>query len=197
MRKYMNLKIVATLFAFLFLVGCNDDDDNYIDDWNNSILMLQVDYSSYELEAGQEFLFSDPISTSDTIPIGVDYDEPSDFGNVSLYYAPTDDVFFFGTVVWNGKGEVKYPYHWVAPSSFLTIDTPVDQPAETNFQLIHSATSEENIDYAAIWDAVDDLSIVDEYISSGKKVGLFLYQPSVGAGDPDDWDWYVILNHEV
>ena len=53
------------------------------------------------------------------------------------------------------------------------------------------------IDYQAIWSNIDNLVQVQAYRQSNPnaKVNLFLYTPSVGVGNPAEWDWYVILNN--
>jgi len=45
--------------------------------------------------------------------------------------------------------------------------------------------------------SVQSLVKVREYLSKNPKtpVKLFLYTPSVGAGNPEDWDWIIFLKN--
>jgi len=65
------------------------------------------------------------------------------------------------------------------------------QPDDSRFQKIFS---ELPFDYSKIWKSISNLCIVAEYLKNNKKIGLLLYTPSVGVGDPHDWDWYVIMS---
>jgi hypothetical protein len=49
---------------------------------------------------------------------------------------------------------------------------------------------------AIIWMEIADLAIVSEYMNAQLQVGLYLYTPSVGIGNPADWDWFVLPNVE-
>ena len=52
-------------------------------------------------------------------------------------------------------------------------------------------------DHQSIWAAIDNLETVKNYRESNPevKISLFLYTPSVGIGNPEEWDWFVILKN--
>ncbi|BAX82527.1 hypothetical protein ALGA_4236 [Labilibaculum antarcticum] len=176
------------------MTSCLDDsDDVYFHEHKQSILLLQVDYTSYEFEKGTELFLHAEYSDADTIPIGVDYDPPGDFGNIRLFYEPSKECIFNGSIVWAGTGHLRFPKWFYYPSQFATLEIPVEKPVNDEFQIIFP---EEGLEYPldSIWNAVNHLSIVSRYLESGKKIGVFRYTPSVGVGDPNEWDWYVIMN---
>ena len=55
----------------------------------------------------------------------------------------------------------------------------------------------DTIDYSSIWNSISNLEIVNNYLNTNPngKINLFLYTPSVGIGNPADWDWYIILKN--
>lgn len=185
-------------WMFFVLLGlmtsCIDDsDDAYYHEHEQSILLLQIDYTNFDFEQGIELFLHAPYSDTDTLPISVDYDPPGDFGNIKLFIESSNELIFDGSIVWAGSGELKYPKRFYHSSRFATLENPVEKPFEDDFQIIFP---EEGIEYPldSIWNAVNHLSIVSRYLESGKKVGVFRYTPSVGVGDPNEWDWYLILN---
>lgn len=183
-------KIVVFAFAFLMIACSKDKKDERIETIN-TILLLRVDYMTYKFEGGTEQTISKGLTNSDTIPISVDYKSPGDFGNISLYYQPTNDLIFDGSIIWMGTGVIAYPKSFTTPDNYPTISTNSAQPDNSRFQKVFYSGS---IDYSKIWSSVSNLSIVSEYLKSNKKIGLFLYTPSVGVGNPYEWDWFVIMS---
>ena len=51
--------------------------------------------------------------------------------------------------------------------------------------------------YNSIWASVQSLVKVRQYLISNPNatVKIFLYTPSVGIGNPAEWDWIVILKN--
>ncbi len=100
------------------MTSCLDDsDDVYFHEHKQSILLLQVDYTNYEFEQGTELFLHAEYSDADTIPIGADYDSPGDFGNISLFYEPGNELIFDGSIVWNGTGHLKFQDGSIIPHS--------------------------------------------------------------------------------
>ena len=83
-------------------------EDNITEDYN-SIVILKVDYMTNKFEGGYEQQINSEITDADTIPITIKYKAPGDFGNISLYYKPTNDLLFDGSIIWNGTGTINYP----------------------------------------------------------------------------------------
>ena len=176
--------------SFIFLLGCTESEIEK----SNKIVLLQVDFMTNVFEGAKEQNFSSNISSSDTIPISIDYKAPGDFGSITLYYQPTSEMVFDGTIIWMGTGQIKYPENFISPEKFSKLETSIDLPDISKFQTIFYNLHNQSIDYASIWSSINKLEIVADYLKSNKKIGLFLYTPSVGVGDPYEWDWFVIMN---
>lgn len=160
-----------------------------------SIVMLKVDFTTHSFEGGTELVF--PFSP--TFNIATTYQSPGDFGSVQLYYAEHDQRIFDGSIIWMGKGEMTYPDSLASASNFQT-DTcnTVALPDSSAFSKVmysDHAYYPDTIQYDSIWSAVSNLRVVSNLFKSPTPpiVHLFLYTPSVGAGDPRDWDWYILL----
>ena len=129
-----------------------------------------------------------------------------DFGTIALKYAELDQQIFKGSWVWaGGPGEMTFPESLDGTDAFPVMEDAVEEPAEDDFQYIQLS---ENFHYdleamfpgfeaSDLWQAIDNLEAVKEYRVSNPeaKVTLFLYMPSVGIGDPAEWDWFVILKN--
>lgn len=146
---------------------------------------------TYNFEGGNEQFINSKITDSDTIPITVNYKAPGDFGNIALYYQPTNDLLFDGSIIWMGTGTIKYPKTFKSAGSYPLLDNPIDKPDDSRFNSIFGKPPS---DYSLIWNSVGKLKIVSDYLKSNKKIGLFLYTPSVGIGNPYEWDWFVFMN---
>ncbi|PXY02362.1 hypothetical protein DF185_06860 [Marinifilum breve] len=176
------------------LTGCLDDNDEYIyHNHDNSVVLLKINYTDFEFEGGIEIFLHSEFNESTNIPISVDYVSPGDFGSISLYYEPREELIFEGSIVWAGSGERSFPKYIYHPDNFLFLEEEITKPADERFQIIFS---EEGVDYPLedIWNSINDLAIVNRYLKGGKNIGLFRYTPSVGVGDPNEWSWYVIMN---
>lgn len=176
------------------LTGCLDDNDEYIyHTHDNSVVLLKINYTDFEFEGGIEIFLHSEFNESTNIPIGVDYVPPGDFGSISLYYEPKEELIFEGSIIWAGSGERSFPTYIYHPDNFLFLDEEITKPADERFQIIFS---EEGVNYPLedIWNSINDLAIVNRYLQGGKNIGLFRYTPSVGVGDPNEWSWYVIMN---
>jgi len=184
------MKTLKFLALFFILLGCTKDDNND----RCKILLLRVDYMTNTFEGGHEQILSMEITDSDTIPIIVDYDPPGDFGNIKLYYEPTNELIFNGSIIWMGTGEIYYPESFLDPSQYSTLSNVLDLPDISRIQNLYYDIDDEPIDYSNIWGSINELEIVSEYLQSHKKIIFFLYTPSVGVGDPNTWDWFVIMN---
>lgn len=185
------MKQFLIFICIILLFGCSNDDES---NKTSSIVLLQVDYVTNVFEGGKEISISEAISSPDTIPISIDYNAPGDFGSIALYYQPTNEMIFNGTIIWMGLGQISFPNDFVSAGNFSQMDSEIEQPDSTKFQTVFYDLYNQSIDYANIWNAINNLELVANYLNGHKKIGLFLYTPSVGAGNPNDWDWFVILN---
>jgi len=184
-----NLYLIA--IVLLILLGCTKDDELIN---SNRIVLLKVDYMTEVFEGGKEIILSNNSPDTDTLPINVIYYPPGDFGNITLYYQPTNEMIFDGSIIWMGTGHINFPEEFDSAESFSKLETEIEQPEISEFQIIFYELNYQPIDYTEIWSAINKLEIVSDYLKSNKKIGLFLYTPSVGVGDPNEWDWFVIMN---
>lgn len=187
----MNKFILPIVFLLGYLLmSCQKQEENKPTE-NSEILLLKVDFSTNKFEGGSKLTFPKKASSN----ILVDYKEPGDFGGVQLYFNQKDQKIFDGTIIWNGKGERMFPTTLMSVDKFKFQKDPVSQEGlEFNFLDVDGNPTRPIVD-ESIWAAIDKLEIVAEYHKSNPegKVNIMLYQPSVGVGDPADWDWYVIL----
>ncbi|WP_294818186.1 hypothetical protein [uncultured Flavobacterium sp.] len=197
-KKFLFLGLgLAALFT-----GCADDDALPANDANpvngNKVLMLKVDLLTNTFEGGRQLSFEE----AESFTITPEYVSPGDFGSIKLKYEETGETIFDGTIVWNGLGQMSYPETLDVPNSFAVMNNETAMPDPEDFVHVEYGEGEIGfpfltIDHQGIWDAVDNLQLVEDYRASnpGAKVNIFLYAPSVGIGDPAQWDWFVILKN--
>lgn len=190
------------LFAGLcaFMVSCSDEDNNNTNTLppvsGNKVLALKVDLLTNTFEGAKELEFED----LDGFSIGVDYNAPGDFGDVTINYAEAQQPLFAGTIIWMGTGEISYPEFQPA-GAFESSNGEAALPANEDFELIANGEGEaapwQSLEYDEIWDAIDNLDVVKAYRQQNPNaaVKLYLYTPSVGIGDPAEWDWIVFLKN--
>ncbi|MDR2009665.1 MAG: hypothetical protein LBQ22_04210 [Bacteroidales bacterium] len=199
----MRTKIFIFSLFILFLSGCNNADfHDLIDEINNpgtvvddtnDVLMLVVDYTSNRFEGGKILNFSKP---SETFTITNEYAPPGDFGSLKLYYSEINELLFYGTIVWMGCGNIIYPENILSRDDFqIAITNDYVYPAN-GFENVFNSQPEITYNYDEVWSAVQPVVKAREYLSSNPEqiVKMFLYTPSVGCGDPNDWKWIVFMN---
>lgn len=182
----------------LFIVSCSEDnDDNLVAENDmNKVVLLKVDFLTQTFEGGKELSFA----SASNFTIATNYQEPGDFGSVQLMYDELDQPLFDGTIVWMGLGERSFPESLKNADDFETVAAPVEMPSESMFEnvMYHEfAYYPEDLDYALLWDSIKNLKIVQDYTNNNPNgsIKVFLYTPSVGIGNPADWDYYLILKN--
>ena len=188
-------KIILPLIMISFLISCKKNQEPKTENTTNKVVLLKVDFLTNVFEGGKELNFSPSCSFT----ISSTYQEPGDFGSVQLFYSELNEMLFDGTIIWMGTGQIAYPII-DPPSSFSTTSNSIHIPNSSLFEKVmydQYAYYPETISYSDIWNAISNLEIVEAYRNSNPngKVNLFLYTPSVGVGDPAEWDWFVILNN--
>jgi len=186
--------------ALAIFVSCSDDahtDIVPVEPEANKVLLLKVDLTTNDFEGGKELEFVD----ADSFTIHADYDSPFDFGSIKLIYSETNTTLFDAGIVWSGLGTITYPESLDMPDAFTPVGVNVPMP---EFEMVFEYTGDidyqyyyDNVDYSAVWGAIDNLDIVKQYRAAnpGAKVQLFLYTPSVGVGNPAEWDWIIFLKN--
>jgi hypothetical protein len=190
------MRFITLTIAALLLVSCNREDANSNFASQNKLLLLQVDFETNVFEAGTELNFNSTAPFS----IGSSYQSPGDFGGIQLYYDNANQPIFEGSIVWSGLGERSYPTQLQAANTFPTLAAVVPQPNASLFETVdydEFAYYPDNMDITALWQAIDQLEIVGTYRANNpnSSIHLFLYTPSVGDGDPADWDWYIMFKN--
>lgn len=125
---------------------------------------------------------------------------PGDFGSIALLYAEAGQPIFEGTIHWMGLGQMHYPQSLNPVLSFAVLPDHLPMPADEAFQVLYyddNAYYPDPVPLSAIWDAVSNLQTVAQYRNSNPlaHIRVFLYMPSVGVGNPADWDYFVILKN--
>jgi hypothetical protein len=179
-------------------IGANPENPANPGGGDNKVLMLRVDNVTGAFEGGKELTFE----AANTFTISSDYVSPGDFGSIKLKYDELDATFFDGTIHWMGLGEMSYPESLDGVDAFVTLEEELAMPALSAFHTVEYGSEGEGLqtnepDHQVIWDAIDDLELVKEYREANPeaKISLFLYTPSVGIGNPEEWDWFVILKN--
>lgn len=177
-------------FLVILLFGC--DSENYSKvETKNQVLLLKIDYLTNTFESGIEFQFS---QQTDDFTIESDYMPPGDFGYIKLKYKELNEPLFEGTIHWMGLGEMNYPNNLLPSEKFNFVTTEDYVYPSNGFEDIFNP-QEIDLDYDAPWSTAQKIAKTREYLQSNRsqKVKLFLYTPSVGAGNPEDWDWIIFM----
>lgn len=181
---------VLILSLMSLLISCNSDSID-IDESVTQVLMLKVDYTTNIFVGGTDFNFS---KLNGNFTIVNEYVEPNDFGSVKLIYKELNETLFNGTIHWMGLGKMTYPESLKAADDFEIVSTKDLVYPKNGFENVFNPHNQK-YEYYKVWLSVQNLVKVREYLiaNPNQKVKLFLYTPSVGAGDPLDWDWIIYL----
>jgi len=169
------------------LLEKQDVDVNY-----NKVLMLTVDYTTNTFKGGKELLFTEQ---SETFTITYEFKQPGDFGHIKLFYQEINELLFFGTIIWMGCGEMVFPQNLLAANQFQAVVRTDWVVPKNGFEDIFPQHHYTTYDYELIYGRVQSLVKAREYLRSNPEqvVKMFLYTPSVGCGDPEDWYWIIFL----
>lgn len=186
------MKIILACFA-LMLFSCSKEKMETPDNLGpNKVLILKVDYNTNVFEEGKELLFpNNPAFT-----VSKHYVTPSDFGSIKFTYEEVNLPLFDGSIEWMGLGSITYPTNFSPASDFSAVLTADYVTPAAGFENLHNLNNT-IIDYQPIWSAVQNLVKVRQYLVSNPSatVKIFLYTPSVGIGNPADWDWILIVKN--
>jgi len=103
---------------------------------------------------------------------------------------------FEGGIIWAGRGIINQPQNILPASQFDTVTTADIVNPTAGFENIFNLNNTV-FDYALVWSSVQRLVKVREYLNANPNatVKLFLYTPSVGAGNPADWGWIIFMKN--
>ncbi len=189
---------LTALSAIILLLAtsCNKNNEHPVPATAKAtITLLKVDYLTRQFEGGRQFFFTPSGALADSVPLTIYYKGPGDFGNITLKYAPTADTVFDGTIIWMGRGEIRYPA-FAPASAFGTSGIQIPPPDSATLQGLYPdvhATRFTNSTIRQAWAGIAGLYVArDNHVSGGRKA-LLLYMPSVGIGNPADWDFIWVL----
>lgn len=189
-------KPAILLFAILAIVAlgsCKKHDNDYVAANGATLALLKVDYQTHKFEGAKVFYFDAAGAVPQTIPIQMTYVPPGDFGNITLQYAPTGDTVFDGSIIWSGKGEMTQP---LLSKGFPAGPVALPAPDTNDVEVITPNTyiRKEAYNIPDVWTGISNLYITRDFMQNhNTRVGIFLYMPSVGIGDPADWDYFWLL----
>ncbi|MDR2057624.1 MAG: T9SS type A sorting domain-containing protein [Dysgonamonadaceae bacterium] len=158
------------------------------------VLLLKVDYTTNQFEGGHKPEF---MQLPETFTLRTEYEEPGDFGWIKVYFSELDELLFHGDIVWGGCGDIIYPATWLNADEFEYVLTEDYIIPSNGFENIFNP-EEKDYDYTLPWSVVQGIVDVRQMLAANprQRVKLFLYTPSVGAGDPADWKWIIFLAGE-
>lgn len=191
----MKTKFFAIVAIVLSIVSCskdNNETDTPVTN-PNSVLILKVDYNTNQFEGGKEIPFTD---TASNMTITNQYVPPGDFGSIKLTYQELNETLFEGTIVWMGLGQMSYPQNLLNANQFDRVLTTDYVAPISGFENVFNPNNT-TYNYNSIWTSVQSLVKVRQYLYSNPNatVKIFLYTPSVGMGNPADWDWIIIMKN--
>lgn len=185
-------RILIALLLCSVMFGCSKDDNLEPD---SRVLILQVDYTTLDFEGAKELILDTTTTSSDSIPVIIDYTFEDGSGNVSLYYKTEDHQLFDGSIEsGENTGERVFPTEFISIDNLDTLSSVIAKPADTEFQYLNANLTNPITDYQPLWDAISKLELVSEYLEGDKKVGVFIYTPKLTEENSDSWKYYVILN---
>lgn len=192
----MKKSLSAILIVFGLLTSCSKEEETITKEnvpTTNKVLMLKVDYLTSTFEGGKETTYP---TNSSTFTISKQYDPPVDFGNIKLTYKELNETLFDGTIIWMGSGGMNYPQNLILANQFNSVASTDTKNPSAGFQNVFNPNNQ-NYDYTPIWLSVQKLQKVREYLQSNPKesVKIFLYTPSVGVGNPAEWDWILFMKN--
>lgn len=191
----MRTKILTFTALILSLISCSNDNDETSNSTTNSnnVLLLKVDYNTNLFEGGKELTFA---NTTSNMTITNQYVSPGDFGSIKLIYQELNETLFDGTIVWAGLGQMNYPQNLLHENQFDRVETADYVTPISGFENVFNPNNS-TYNYNEIWTSVQSLVKVRQYLNSNPNatVKLFLYTPSVGIGNPSEWDWIIIMKN--
>jgi hypothetical protein len=193
MKNYILISIVILVFHSCSKKGQIQQIESTPLPPNARVLTLQVDYLSNVFEGGWEDTFS---TNSQTFTISNLYKSPSDFGYVSLKYHEINEVIFVGSIIWMGSGQISYPINITPANQFNTVSSNDTINPSAGFENVFNPNNQ-LFDYIPIWNSIQQLEKVRSYMNNNPNatIKLFLYTPSVGFGNPAEWNWFVFLKN--
>lgn len=125
------------------------------------------------------------------------YESPGDFGGVAAVSARTGLSLFGGSIVWMGTGEISYPMEW-HPASELGqgCDPAGGIPVAYGYDLVKNGAPVGDAELDRVMSVIEGTAIPAAFWQGGYvfEAVLILYPRTVGAFNPDNAEWIVLVN---
>ena len=168
---------------------------------DSNILIMRVDYQTFQYEGYTTVNVDSTNDSSDTIPFLAEYCPPSDFGYIKLFYENPSHLLFYGGMIWMGCGNLHFPTSFMElPAQSAGLSYPgnnkicfinfsgAQQPLPWNYDLVDETMIEN------VWETISKQPEFQHYYNkTDKKVAVLLYMPSMGTGNPADWDFFIFV----
>lgn len=187
------MRKLTYLFSLLLLLGCDNAKEEHemtvCPAPDPVVCVLTVDYTTNQFLGGY---ITDLPERKNALELRCEYKAPGDVGSVAWYDDLTETRLFAGTIVHMGTGKRTFPEEIPPLERFGKLESKREMP--TMIPLSHDEYSvpEEDMDYTPIWDAVANLYCAS-WLREDTPAYIYLYQPSVGVGDPKEWYWLIFL----
>ena len=166
-------------------------------DLQKHILISKVDYLTFKYKGFYALNVTNKLNSGNEIPFLSQYQSPSDFGYIKLFYRNTNNLLMDGDIIWAGCGHLNFPNNFRAG---LPMDNGLPYPGQSRISFINdgghyeTVTDESELQY--IWQSVSQQKEFQHYYgNSSKKVAVYLYTPSVGIGNPAD-AYYLVFTEQ-
>ena len=195
MRKILFLFLISGFTATFSSYG---QGDSIIKNGVVSLATLVVDYTTNNFEGGNIAYYSCNDCRNDSIPFNIYYRSPGDFGNIFFNLSSLKDTVFYATIIWMGKGKIKYPHTFSKLTPFINTSVPIEKPDDLWFIYADTFLTKyldlfSKVDTA--WNAVKSLEITKLFCEKGFKSAIYLYTPTVGGVDLRVAKWIIFLYH--
>jgi hypothetical protein len=159
-----------------------------------TLTLLRVNYLDNSFLGGKTFNYPTYYSVNDSVPVHTFSRTDGTEGFLAQVYVPTNDTIFNGGTSLAGTGKLWYPV-FEDRASFGDAGAITPAPAYAAIQqLMPKGQPLPPFSVSQVWGAVGGLAITKEYLKlPNARIGLFLYKPSQGPGNPADWSWVWVL----
>lgn len=147
-----------------------------------------VDYGNNRFEAGTILNLTKVNIAFNSIEIDIISDpvEGENDGAVSLFYEPTNEKIFEGSINLEGNASINFP-GMTPGADFFEIDSPIS----LNSRTIEDIGGPYNESITPVWGAIDQLGLTEIFLSNGAMIGRFLYKPA--EDNSENWKWIILL----
>ena len=175
------------IVSVLIMSSCRKDEV----DLKSHLVLLKVDYLTYKLEGGMLFDLN-KAPTSSEVQFSVENDPSSNFSYLKLYHLPDSLLVFDGLIIWNGSGNLNFPDSLNPASSFEIFEGSHAELDTSRVHQISNTAYNQGLDKAdLILNEISDLQIVQNAYDQNFDFSILCYTPSIGIGNPSEWDYFV------